>query len=119
MNKIILVEDDANLRDTFEELLSIIGYEIVRVYENGGDAYVDLRENPVEADIIITDFFMPIMNADEMLKSLSSIDLYKELSTIVVSGFDIDSVKNCFPKDSTIKFLTKPFKVEDLMNILN
>ncbi|MEY2963162.1 MAG: hypothetical protein RL754_423 [Bacteroidota bacterium] len=118
MSKVILVEDDANLRATFKELLSIMDYEVVRVYKNGGEAYVDLRKNPVQADILITDFFMPVMNADEIIKSIASNENYKNLQYIVVSGFDIDSVIKCFPEDSGIKFLTKPFKVDDLVKVL-
>lgn len=117
-NRIVLVEDDVNLRETFLELLQIIGYETVRVYEDGGAAYVDLRENPVEVDIIVTDFFMPVMNADEMIKSLKSMDEYKDKQYVVMSGFDIESVYSCFPENSGIKFLTKPFKVDELVKAL-
>ena len=119
MNKVILVEDDANLRGTFNELLTIMGYDVVRVYENGGEAFVDLRENPVSADIMITDFFMPVMNADELINSIRANDNYKDLQYIVVSGFDIDSVIKCFPENTDIKFLTKPFKVDDLVRVLD
>ena len=118
-HSVVLIEDDVNLRETFKELLSIMGYEVVRVYENGGEAYVDLRENPVDVDIIITDFFMPVMNADEMIKSLRSEDRYKDKDYVVISGFDIDSVYKCFPEDSGIKFLTKPFKVDELVRVLS
>jgi CheY-like chemotaxis protein len=69
-NKVILVEDDVNLRETFKELLNIIGFDVLEVYENGGEAYVDLRKKQYDVDIVITDFFMPVMNADEMIKSL-------------------------------------------------
>lgn len=117
-NKIILVEDDANLRDTFKELLDIIGYDVVAMYEDGGAAYVDLRENPVEAHIVLTDFFMPVMNADELINSLQGIKDYEDVKYIVMSGFDIDSVYKCFPEDSGIKFLNKPFSVEDLVEVL-
>lgn len=117
-NSVVLVEDDINLRETFKELLGIMGYNVLRVYENGGEAYVDLRENPVEVDIIITDFFMPVMNADELIKSLKSENQYADKQYVVISGFDIESVYKCFPEDSGIKFLTKPFKVDELVKIL-
>ncbi len=117
-HSVVLVEDDINLRETFKELLQIMGFNVVRVYENGGEAYVNLREDPVDVDIIITDFFMPVMNADELIKSLKAEAMYADKQYIVISGFDIESVYKCFPEGSGIKFLTKPFKVDELMRIL-
>jgi DNA-binding NtrC family response regulator len=118
MNSVILVEDNTNLRTTLKKLLSILGYEVIRVYENGSQAKADLHENPIDAHLLITDFFMPKMNADEMIKSISSNERYKDIQYIVMSGFEIDTIINRFPKDSGIKFLTKPFKVDDLGRLL-
>ena len=117
-NKVVLVEDDINLRKTFEELLDIIGYEVVKSYEDGGAAYVDLRENVEDVDIILTDFFMPVMNADELIKSLKSIDKYADAKYVVMSGFDLESVLNCFPPNSGISFLNKPFSIDGLVEVL-
>jgi len=118
-HSVVLVEDDINLRETFKELLEIIGFNVLRIYENGAEAYVDLRENPVEVDIIITDFFMPVMNADELIRSLKTERHYSDKQFVVISGFDIESVYKCFPENSGIKFLTKPFKVDDLIKLIN
>jgi two-component system NtrC family response regulator/two-component system nitrogen regulation response regulator GlnG len=117
-NKVVLVEDDNNLRKTFEELLDIIGYDVVRSFEDGGTAYVDLHKENLEVDIILTDFFMPVMNADELINSLKSIKAYKNCKYVVMTGFDIESVYSCFPKDSGIHFLNKPFSAEELVEVL-
>ena len=117
-NKVVLVEDDNNLRKTFEELLDIIGYDVVRSFEDGGKAYVDLHKENLEVDIILTDFFMPVMNADELINSLKSINAYRNCKYVVMTGFDIESVYNCFPKDSGIHFLNKPFSAEELVEVL-
>lgn len=117
-NKVVLVEDDNNLRKTFEELLDIIGYDVVRSFEDGGTAYVDLHKENLEVDIILTDFFMPLMNADELINSLKSINAYRNCKYVVMTGFDIESVYGCFPKDSGIHFLNKPFSAEILVEVL-
>ena len=117
-NKVVLVEDDNNLRKTFEELLDIIGYDVVRSFEDGGTAYVDLHKENLEVDIILTDFFMPVMNADELINSLKSINAYRNCKYVVMTGFDIESVYSCFPKDSGIHFLNKPFSEEELVELL-
>ena len=117
-NKVVLVEDDNNLRKTFEELLDIIGYDVVRSFEDGGTAYVDLHKENLEVDIILTDFFMPLMNADELINSLKSINAYRNCKYVVMTGFDIESVYSCFPKDAGIHFLNKPFSAEKLVEVL-
>ena len=117
-NKVVLVEDDNNLRKTFEELLDIIGYDVVRSFEDVGTAYVDLHNENLEVDIILTDFFMPVMNADELINSLKSINTYRDSKYVVMTGFDIESVYSCFPKDEGIQFLNKPFSAEELVRVL-
>ena len=113
-----MVEDDNNLRKTFEELLVIIGYDVVRFLEDGGTAYVDLQKENLVVDIILTDFFMPLMNADELINSLISTNVYKNCKYAAMTGFDIESVYSCFPKDSGIHFLNKPFSAKELVEIL-
>ena len=117
-NKVVLVEDDNNLRKTFEELLEIIGYDVVRSFGDGGTAYVELHKENLEVDIILTDFFMPVMNADELINSLKSINAFRNCKYVVMTGFDIESVYSCFPKNSGIKFLNKPFSAEELVGVL-
>ena len=61
---------------------------------------------------------MPVMNADELINSLKSINAYTNCKYVVMTGFDIESVYNCFPKDSGIHFLNKPFSAEELVEVL-
>jgi response regulator RpfG family c-di-GMP phosphodiesterase len=91
---------------------------VVRSFEDGGTAYVDLQKENLEVDIILTDFFMPVMNADELINSLKSIKAYKNCKYVVMTGFDLESVYSCFPKDSGIHFLNKPFSAEELVEVL-
>jgi hypothetical protein len=35
-----------------------------------------------------------------------------------MTGFDIESVYSCFPKDEGIQFLNKPFSAEELVRVL-
>lgn len=66
-SKILLVEDDNNLREIFELRLQADGYETV-VASDGEEALViALREKP---DLIIADVMMPKMSGFEMLENL-------------------------------------------------
>ena len=73
MIKLLLVEDDANLRyivqSSLEDLIG--GYE-VKVAENGWEGLEAWKE--FRPDIIISDIDMPVMNGFEMVKRIRETD---------------------------------------------
>ena len=73
MIKLLLVEDDANLRyivqSSLEDLIG--GYE-VKVAENGLQGLEEWKE--FHPDIIISDIDMPVMNGFEMVKRIRETD---------------------------------------------
>ena len=73
MIKLLLVEDDANLRyivqSSLEDLIG--GYE-VKVAENGLQGLEEWKE--FQPDIIISDIDMPVMNGFEMVKRIRETD---------------------------------------------
>ena len=73
MIKLLLVEDDANLRyivqSSLEDLIG--GYE-VKVAENGLQGLEEWKE--FQPDIIISDIDMPVMNGFDMVKRIRETD---------------------------------------------
>lgn len=66
-NKILLVEDDADLRFVYELILSRAGYDIL-LARNGKEA-LDVLDSHVPR-LILLDIFMPIMDGREFLERL-------------------------------------------------
>jgi CheY-like chemotaxis protein len=60
MTRVLVVDDDADLRDTLVDLLAEEGYE-ARSAGDGGAALAELRR--AAADVVLLDFMMPRMNA--------------------------------------------------------
>lgn len=71
MSKILVIEDDFNIRDNIEELLLISGYDVITA--DGGKIGVDkaINENP---DLIICDIMMPDMNGYDVIKTIREAD---------------------------------------------
>jgi CheY-like chemotaxis protein len=68
MKRILIIEDEAALREAFALLLSSEGYE-VEVAENGK---VGLEKvNTFAPDVVLLDLLMPVMNGVEFLKTTS------------------------------------------------
>lgn len=59
--RILIVDDDADLRGVLAALLKGEGYGIVEA-ANGAEALRTLRENPASYDIILFDLLMPVMD---------------------------------------------------------
>lgn len=109
--KLLLVEDDAMLTYVIKNTLEryIGGYEVTTV-TNGAEGLKAYREG--EADIIISDVDMPVMNGFQMVERIRETDadipvLFASAlgsPTDVVSGFDLGA-------DGYVK---KPFVPEEL-----
>jgi CheY-like chemotaxis protein len=63
--KILLVEDDQNLRITLTELLRLEGYQVVTA-RDGDEGYVQAMAHV--PDLIITDLNMPVLDGVELAK---------------------------------------------------
>jgi CheY-like chemotaxis protein len=68
MPRILIVDDDANLRVAIRRMLAPLGFEIDEV-SNGREAQRAFRSCP--ADLILCDIFMPEQDGLELLRELS------------------------------------------------
>jgi CheY-like chemotaxis protein len=71
MNPIMIVEDEADLRDTLKDVLELYGYRVITA-ANGAEALQQLesRRNGGRPCLILLDLMMPVMNGWELLDRL-------------------------------------------------
>jgi len=81
--KILLVDDDAFLRDMYATKFGESGHE-VRVAETGELAIEELQKN--QYDVILLDMIMPGMSGTELLAEIKSRKLDTNLVRIVLSN---------------------------------
>lgn len=97
--KIVLVDDDADDRQIFEEILREIDPEAMIVTaENGLEMVALLDKMPDDhlPDMIILDQNMPKMTGKESLVFLKESPRYRQISTIVYSTFQVkDFYQEC------------------------
>ncbi|HEV1999186.1 MAG TPA: response regulator [Xanthobacteraceae bacterium] len=111
MHKILLAEDDGDMRRFLEKALANAGYEVV-AFDNGRSAFDRLREEPFE--LLLTDIVMPEMDGIELARRATEID--PDLKVMFITGFAAVALNadNKAPKDA--KVLSKPFHLKDLVN---
>lgn len=83
MAKILLVEDDNNLREIYEARLQAEGYTIVSAMD-GEEALVIAKEE--KPDLVISDVMMPNISGFEMLDILRNTDDLKNVKVIMLTA---------------------------------
>lgn len=87
MAKILLVEDDNNLREIYGARLEAEGYEIVAASDGEEALAVTIREKP---DLIIADIMMPKISGYNMLDIIRATPEIKDVKVIVMTALSQD-----------------------------
>ena len=111
VQRILLAEDDDDMRRFLVKALEKAGYE-VRSFDNGASAYDRLREEPFT--LLLTDIVMPEMDGIELARKAAELD--PDLKIMFITGFAAVALNpdNNAPKDA--KILSKPFHLRDLVD---
>ena len=82
---ILIIDDSALMRRMLSDIIKQDGrFQAADIAKNGGAALEMIKENPKKYDVILLDFFMPDMNADELLKKITKLDIKAKVILIVV-----------------------------------
>ena len=106
---VLVVEDDAEIRDLLREVLEDEGY-VVAVAEHGREALEDL-ERGLQPALMLVDLMMPVMNGWELLDALAA-----KGSTIPVTIVSAVADRNPLPGVRVIK---KPINLDVLIDAVN
>lgn len=112
--RVLLIEDEPEVRESYIDMLSLLGYD-VEPAENGMDGLNKLEKGSY--DIVITDLNMPVMNGLETLRRIKKKEMDTEV--IVVTGFA--TIENAIGamKQGAFDYITKPVSIEHVKIVLN
>ena len=108
--KILLAEDDNDMRRFMVKALQTAGYEVAS-FDNGLSAYNRLREEPFE--LLLTDIVMPEMDGIELAQKASAID--PSIRVMFITGFAAVALQGGRTAPEA-KLLSKPFHLRELVN---
>lgn len=109
--KILIIDDDQDIRSYLSELFGDNGYETVMAED--GSVAMDVVESE-KPDLITLDLEMPGEWGPRFYRKLSQNEALKRTPVIVISGLQAN--KYAIPK--AIATLTKPFDAEELIKIV-
>lgn len=112
---IFVVDDDADIRNLIKHVLELEGYEVIS-FSNPEQALNEFNRAAKRPQMIVTDYCMEPMNGIELIHRCREIQ--PGLKTIMISGMVDASDFETLPEKSDC-FLSKPFKVSNLIQTLN
>jgi two-component system, cell cycle response regulator CpdR len=109
--KILLAEDDNDMRRFLVKALQTAGYEVAS-FDNGLSAYNRLREEPFE--LLLTDIVIPEMDGIELARRATDLD--PDIKVMFITGFAAVALNPDSKAPKEAKVLSKPFHLRDLVN---
>jgi len=109
MNRILIVDDEAEIRESLEEILSEEGYS-VSTTASGDEAIVLLRDTPY--DLMLLDIWLPDRDGLDVLTELRALDTEDKPEVIVISGHATIETAVKATKLGAFDFLEKPLLLE-------
>ena len=109
MNKILIIEDDADINVIIAEALTKAGYSCTQAF-SGTEALLYL--NKENYALAVMDLMLPGLSGEKLLPKLKE---KQQIPVIVVSAKDsLDSKVNLLTEGAE-DYLTKPFELEELI----
>lgn len=114
MNKILVVDDELNMRLVLAAMLKKEGYEVASAAD-GSEALQILKSGPVAA--VITDLKMPRIDGMELLGRVNH--EYPEVPVIMITAHGTVATAVEALKKGALDYITKPFELEELKNVVS
>ena len=89
MSKILVVDDESNMRFLLRMVFETEGFEVVEAHH--GAAALERLNGGDKPDVIVTDLMMPLMNGRELVERLRADPATAEIPIVVVApGRSVD-----------------------------
>jgi CheY-like chemotaxis protein len=110
----LIVDDEEDLRDILELMLSRMGVDVVSA-SNGKEALIQLKEKKI--DLVISDISMPVMDGVTLLKELrNSRDLSQPHFLFISGGIEFDESKQALINSQSDGMISKPFQADQILD---
>ncbi len=113
MNRILIIEDDEEMRSLLADFLKDEGYEADSV-DNGSDAFQTLAREAF--DLVITDIRMPGLTGFDILSAIKKFQL--EIPVIVITAFGGEEVYRRSIARGADGYLEKPIHFHKLRALI-
>lgn len=111
-DKVLIVDDDGNLRRTLRDVLESAGYQVEEA-ENGREALEYLDH--ASADAVLCDWKMPEQGGEDLLRGLITRELAEHLPVIIMTAHGTGPNAITAMQLGAYDFVTKPFDIDQVL----
>lgn len=113
MQQILIVEDDADLREALEDTLALEGWSYVSA-ENGQEALLKMKKHPIS--LVVSDVNMPVMDGHQLLTAVQK--NWPGVPVVLMTAYgSIDQAVDAMRK-GVADYLVKPFDPDVLVKVI-
>ena len=117
MSKVMVVEDDASLREIYSIRVAAEGYEVVSAGDGEEALAVAVREKP---DLILSDVMMPKISGFDMLDILRSTPEISHIKVVVMTALSADDQRQRGERLGADRYLVKSqVGIEDVVKTIH
>ena len=114
LEKLLIVDDEKNIRESIIRLLKAKGYDTEGA-ESGTEALQKIRSKSF--DLIVVDFMMPGIDGLETFRRAKEIN--PEIKAIMLTGYGAPEREIEVKELGVKKFVRKPVTIEQLVDVVN
>ena len=114
-NKILIVDDDKNVRSFLERYLKQKGYSQIQSVENGLEALKVIQEENIK--LVLLDIRLPDMNGVEVLRKIKNLN--KNISVIMITAFPEEATTKEALQVGACDYIIKPFDLAYLKSTVH
>ncbi|MFA4858866.1 MAG: response regulator [Candidatus Margulisiibacteriota bacterium] len=115
MSHIMVIDDQASMREITTEMLRKDGFEVTEAGD-GEEALKIFNLNPTSFDLIFADVNMPKIDGFEFLKKVKQV--HPEIPVIFITGMDEEAVTFAGQEYHVNGIIKKPFTEEELLKTI-
>ena len=113
--KILLVDDEENLRETISELLTLENYDVITA--SNGQKAMEILEDWIP-DLIISDMMMPVMDGHAFHQLVKENINLNSIPFIYLTAKKEKNQMRKYLSEGADDYISKPFKINELTNII-
>jgi len=113
LSKILIIDDDDQLRKSFDKLLTEEGYNVISAAS--GEAGLKMVQNEIP-DLVILDMRLPGMNGLETFQAIHEIE--PKLPVIIMTAYGTTETAIEATKLGAFDYILKPFDIPDMLSVI-
>jgi PAS domain S-box-containing protein len=114
--RVLLVDDEAMVRETTGGVLAALGFEVVQA-QDGLEAVALVDQDPDGFDLVFMDLTMPRMDGREAFQAMRA--RKPALKVILCSGYTEQDILRTFQGEAPAAFIQKPFQFQELRRVIS